>query len=117
MRYCGQLIQMDYTPQLSNGTFYDIDILVNSFGYDPCLYFARANEYTMSGWDELLYNELRGGRPLVYGGQSTGGGHAYVIDGYEVAPPKMATTTTSVHSSDCSRRKAHHKGTTATSTV
>jgi hypothetical protein len=84
MRYCGQLIQMDYTPQLSNGTFYDIDILVNSFGYDPGLYFARANEYTMSGWDELLYNELRGGRPLVYGGQSTGGGHAYVIDGYEV---------------------------------
>lgn len=43
MRYCGQLIQMDYTPQLSNGSFYDIDLLVNSFGYDPGLYCARAN--------------------------------------------------------------------------
>ena len=84
MRYCGQLIQMDYTPQLSNGTFYDIDLLVNSFGYAPGAYYAIADQYTVSGWDELLYNELHEGRPLVYAGQSTGGGHAFVIDGYEV---------------------------------
>jgi hypothetical protein len=84
MRYCGQLLQMDYTPEISNGTFYDIDILVNTFGYDSGLYCAQANEYTVSGWDELLYNELREGRPLVYCGRSTGGGHAFVIDGYEV---------------------------------
>jgi hypothetical protein len=84
MRYCGQLIQMDYTPQISNGTYYDIDLLVNSFGYDSGVYLAMANQYTVSGWDELLYNELREGRPLVYHGQSTGGGHAFVIDGYEV---------------------------------
>lgn len=84
MRYCGQLIQMDYTPQISNGYFYDIDMLVNMFGYDQGVYRAQANDYTVSGWDELLYNELRGGRPLVYGGFSTGGGHAFVVDGYEV---------------------------------
>ena len=84
MRYCGQLIQMDYTPQISNGSFYDIDLLVNSFGYAPDVSFALANQYTVSGWDELLYNELREGRPLVYAGHSTGGGHAFVIDGYEV---------------------------------
>jgi hypothetical protein len=28
MRYCGQVIQMDYGPQLSNGRFYDTDLLV-----------------------------------------------------------------------------------------
>ena len=84
MRYCGQTIQMDYTPHVSNGTIYDIDILVNNFGYAPGLYCANANEYTVSGWDELLYSELRQGRPLVYCGQSTGGGHAFVVDGYEV---------------------------------
>jgi hypothetical protein len=84
MRYCGQVIQMDYGPQLSNGRFYDTDLLVNSFGYDPGLYLARADEYTVSGWDELIYNELREGRPMVYIGQSTGGGHAFVVDGYEV---------------------------------
>ena len=84
MRYCGQLIQMDYTPQISNGYFYDVDMLVNLFGYDQGVYRAQADDYTVSGWDELLYNELREGRPVVYGGMSTGGGHAFVIDGYEV---------------------------------
>ena len=84
MRYCGQLVQMDYTPLGSNGYFYDVDMLARLFGYDQSVYSAQANEYTVSGWDELLYNELREGRPLVYTGYSTGGGHAFVIDGYQV---------------------------------
>lgn len=84
MRYCGQLIQMDYTPQISSGYFYDVDMLVNLFGYDQGVYRANADNYTVSGWDELLYNELHEGRPLLYSGRSTGGGHAFVLDGYEV---------------------------------
>ena len=84
MRYCGQSMQMNYTPQASDGYFYDIDILVNRFGYDPELYAARATGYTVSGWDELIYGELQSGRPLTYTAQSTGGGHAFVIDGYKV---------------------------------
>ena len=84
MRYCGQLIQMDYTPEASNGIIYDLDLLTSVFGYAPGVYLAQSEEYSASGWDELLYSELREGRPLVYTGSSTGGGHAYVIDGYEV---------------------------------
>lgn len=84
MRYCGQLIQMAYTPTFSTGKIYDLDIIAGTFGYSPGLYSAQTNEYTVSGWDELLYNELSEGRPLVYSGESTGGGHAFVIDGYEV---------------------------------
>ncbi|MBP5340129.1 MAG: C10 family peptidase [Prevotella sp.] len=84
MRYCGQLVQMDYTPQLSSGYFYDVDMLVRLFGYDQSVYWAQADGYTVSGWDGLLYNELRESRPLVYLGMSTGGGHAFVVDGYEV---------------------------------
>ena len=84
MRYCGQLVQMDYTPEMSNGVIYDLDLLTGVFGYAPGVYMAQSHEYSASGWDELLYSELREGRPLVYAGRSTGGGHAYVIDGYEV---------------------------------
>ena len=84
MRYCGQAIQMDYKPTDSNGDYYDLGLLVNCFGYDPGVYYAKANDYTVSGWDALLYNELHEGRPLVYGGYSIGGGHAFVIDGYKV---------------------------------
>ena len=83
MRYCGQTVQMDYTPVVSNGMIYDLDMLVTKFGYDQDVYLARANSYTPSGWDELLYNELRDGRPLLYTAFSTGGGHAFVIDGYQ----------------------------------
>ena len=84
MRYCGQTIQMDYTPTLSLGAYYDTDLLVNCFGYNPGVYFAQYGNYSVSGWDELLYNELREGRPLVYCGTSSIGGHAFVLDGYEV---------------------------------
>lgn len=84
MRYCGQVVQMDYTPWVSNGFYYDTDILVNQFGYDQGLRLAVSDEYTVGGWDEMIYQELKEGRPLVYMGFSTGGGHAFVVDGYEV---------------------------------
>lgn len=84
MRYCGQIIQMDYTPEISNGFFYDMDMLVKLFGYDQEVYTACSDNYTVSGWDNKLYNELKEGRPLVYAGGSSGGGHAFVIDGYQV---------------------------------
>ena len=84
MRYCGQMIQMDYMPTLSQGFFYDTDLLVNCFGYAPGVFCAHFEDYSVSGWDELLYNELREGRPLLYGGRSSTEGHAFVLDGYEV---------------------------------
>lgn len=84
MRYCGQSIQMNYSPDGSAADYYDVDMLVTLFGYDQELYSACADNYTVSGWDNLIYNELREGRPIVYGGYSTGGGHSFVIDGYQV---------------------------------
>ena len=84
MRYCGQSVQMDYTPEIGNGYYYDLDMLVKLFGYDQGVYRACADQYTVSGWDQLIYNELKEGRPLVYGGFSNGGGHAFVVDGYQV---------------------------------
>ncbi|MBO7581004.1 MAG: C10 family peptidase [Bacteroidaceae bacterium] len=84
MRYCGQSVQMDYAPEVSNGVLYDLDLLVNSFGYDPGVYCVQSDDYTVSGWDALLYSELSEGRPLVFAGHSMIGGHAFVIDGYKV---------------------------------
>lgn len=84
MRYCGQSVQMEYSPTGSGALFYDTDLLVNLFGYDLEVHEAFAREYSVSGWDELLYNELCVGRPLVYGGTSTSSGHAFVVDGYQV---------------------------------
>lgn len=84
MRYCGQSFQTDYTPYGSGAVCFDLDLLVNCLGYDPGVYTARAACYTVSGWDALIYNELHEGRPIVYVGFATDGGHAFVLDGYEV---------------------------------
>ena len=62
MRYCGQTVQMDYTPYISNSYYYDTDILVNLFSYDQGLNFVYSTNYTIAEWNEMLYNELREGR-------------------------------------------------------
>ena len=84
MRYCGQMLQMDYTPAVSNAYAYDIDVLINKFGIDQGVYLSRAYEYSVNQWDSLLYTELKEQRPLLHAGFSMGGGHAFVLDGYEV---------------------------------
>ncbi len=83
MRYCGQTVQMTYTPDFSGAMYYDVDMLTQLFGYDQGVYAAHAEDYTVSGWDELIYNELKEGRPLVYCGLAYDGGHAFVVDGYQ----------------------------------
>ena len=84
MRYCGQMIQTEYTPKGSGAMAYDRDILVNQFGYDQNLYYASSVNYTVSDWDNLLYNELKEGRPIVYTGFSDFAGHQFILDGYAV---------------------------------
>lgn len=82
MRYCGQINQMDYSPSAS-GAYYHVDLYVSKFGYAKGARRAFSEDYSISEWDELIYNELVNDRPVLYEGQSTGGGHAFVVDGYK----------------------------------
>ena len=84
MLYCGQMTQMNYAPEGSDALTFDRDMLVNLFGYDENMYFASSENYTVSDWDNLLYNELKEGRPIPYMGYADYGGHAFVLDGYAV---------------------------------
>lgn len=48
--------------------------------------YASKSNFTQQDWEELLYNELTAGRPILYSGNApNGGGHAVVIDGYDAA--------------------------------
>ena len=49
-------------------------------------YKSRAN-YTQATWEQLLRNELIAARPIVY----SGGGHAFVCDGYDAYPNPAQT--------------------------
>ena len=52
------------------------------FGYKSTLHGEQKNYYNDSEWMQLLKTELDNGRPMVYGGFSNSGGHAFVCDGY-----------------------------------
>ncbi len=84
MQYCGASVQMNYGVDGSEAsTSMVINALINYFDYDAGARYAERSEYDYNGWVALLYTELANNRPVLMGGQSTGGGHAFVCDGYD----------------------------------
>ena len=84
MQYCGQAVNMDYGIEASGALNNAVsDALVNVFGYSKSANFVSRSGYSNEQWDNLVYDELSQGRPIVYFGQSTtAGGHAFIVDGY-----------------------------------
>ena len=84
MRYCGQATKMDYSPDAS-GTQHEFiaNALRRYFGYSQGIYCADRAHYTIEQWSQLIWNELNQKRPVVFAGQSSSGGHEFVIDGYD----------------------------------
>ncbi len=84
MRYCGQGVQMDYSPVFSGS--HDqcaVEALVKYFGYQNTAQLSHRMYYSIDGWEDLIYSELAKGRPVQYGGSSDGSGHSFVCDGYD----------------------------------
>ena len=83
MRYCGQALKMQYSPE-SSGTYASIyqSAFNNIFDYPAALQLER-NEYSIDEWENIIYGELAAGRPMEYSGKSDQGGHAFVCDGYD----------------------------------
>jgi len=86
MLYCGTSVEMDYYIDdrgSSGAASYKVaDALKNYFGYNATTTCVQRSFYTYANWIELMYYELSQGRVICYGGQSTGGGHEFVCDGY-----------------------------------
>lgn len=83
MRYCGQICEMNYTSSVSGANRYFTERFVSKFDYAPGVRHETAKSYSIAAWDELIYNEISNNRPVLYEGYSTGGGHAFVLDGYK----------------------------------
>ena len=84
MMYCGTAVRMYYAEFVSSShNLTAMYALKHYFDYDPAMYMASREAYTYYDWCNLLYNELRAGRPLLYNGQGNGGGHSFIIDGYD----------------------------------
>ena len=83
MAHCGVAVEMMYQPDGSGAYSGDVPgALVNYFGYAKDIIRRDRDYYTQSEWIEMMKADLDAGRPVYYHGQSTGGGHAFVIDGY-----------------------------------
>lgn len=85
MLYAGMGCKSHYgTYSTSSYTNYAVYELLKYFGYDKNTRMINRNAYTVEEWDSIIYNELKEGRPLYYSGCSySGGGHAYICDGYD----------------------------------
>ena len=84
MQYCGAALQMSYSASASSAYNASVsECLKYYFGYDKGVQYMQRYHYNYSEWVDILYAELAAGRPIVLGGQSCGGGHSFVCDGYD----------------------------------
>ena len=83
MLMCGTAIQMDYTAKLSLAYDNNVAIALRSFfDYDLGTIHEDRSMYRAAEWNQKIYDELAARRPVYYDGASSGGGHAFVVDGY-----------------------------------
>lgn len=87
MLYCGYAAKMNYGIDGSGASAYTLaDGMSKYFDYNPNTWKEVSRyQYTINEWDELIYNELANGRPVMYSGSSSKGGHVFLCDGYDGA--------------------------------
>ena len=84
MLCCGVAVEMRYTSSSSGAYSADVpDALKTYFGFNDATMIRSRGTAGAEEWDKLLYNELALNRPVYYSGSSTGGAHAFVIDGFD----------------------------------
>lgn len=87
MLACGVAANMDYSPE-GSGAFTDQarDGLVKYMGIETAD-FKERDYYNDRDWMDMVYKELDGGHAMYYSAVDsdpwTGGGHAFVCDGYD----------------------------------
>ncbi|MBR6980848.1 MAG: BspA family leucine-rich repeat surface protein, partial [Prevotella sp.] len=89
MRYCGQAVQMDYEEDGSGASLEGAArALQNNFDYNWSMKVIHSDDMTEQEWQDLVYDELAGGKPFLMSGLGTGG-HAFICDGFDPANGKF----------------------------
>lgn len=84
MLYCGHAVKMTYGVEASSAsTSYIMGALSSYFGYQNDARSISRSIYTLTEWDDIIYNELRHGRPVIISANAyKGSGHAFICDGF-----------------------------------
>jgi len=83
MLMCGQGVKMGWGASSGAVTSRSRDFFVNCFGYNTSAYWGGRGSYSIDDWFDMLYHEISSGYPVLYAGHSSGGGHAFVLDGFD----------------------------------
>ena len=82
MLYVGCSVKMQYGLSSSGAYTDDIPKGFKQFGYGSKIAFRT--DYDQESWNDLVYDELAAGRPMIYNGTAgSGGGHSFICDGFE----------------------------------
>lgn len=89
-RFCyGVAVSMDmnfdYAYNGGSGTVHGNvpPALIRFYGYPKTVTRVARYAYSDEDWLAMMKNELDHGRPIQYGGSGKGGGHSFVLDGYD----------------------------------
>lgn len=88
MYHVGVAVDMKFRQFMSGGSSASAKdlatALVTYFKYSKGITYHERTYYSDEQWEDMVYDELAAGRPVLYGGQQvSGSGHAFVCDGYE----------------------------------
>lgn len=85
MLHCGVAVEMGYTASGSGAYGQEACLGIKKFfGYNKNARLYTRDYYTAELWMEMIFKELNLKRPIYYHGVSEGGGgHAFIIDGYD----------------------------------
>lgn len=80
--HVGVAINMQYAAG-GSGSWTELvpEALRTHFGYNSHMSSVYRHHYSFEDWNELLQNELRSGRPIVFAANDGQYGHCFVIDG------------------------------------
>lgn len=82
MYHCGAAVRMSYGPE--SGAAVSSSKLAKYFGYDADLMMDLSrSSFTLDKWMQIIDTELAAGRPVLYGGQASDGGHQFICDGID----------------------------------
>ncbi len=83
MKACGYSVDMAYQLSSSGALSVKAAIaLINNFKYNSNIEFKKREFYEADEWSEIIYSELKEGRPVLYAGVSSSVGHEFICDGY-----------------------------------
>lgn len=84
MQLCGTSVLMDFAREDGSAAYLSDAAMAlrKYFDYNDLIEYVNRGDLDV--WIEILYNELKDGRPVLYEGEPyVGSGHAFILDGYK----------------------------------